>query len=335
VLALLKGCVAMTTDNNTYESIRIWKDNHISDHLMDTLILNRFHDTVMQKVFELAIIRLGRGNPPCGFCWFITGSAGRYEQGVISDQDHGLIYEITNSEYEEYFLQLGKEIAYGLNSVGYPYCLGNVMSSNPNWCKSIDQWKLHLLKKMEEGSWESIRNLQIFYDARCLVGAEKYVVELKAYIYDYQKRDPHLLVRFMENVMHIKNAIGPLGQMIVEEYGKHRGSIDLKYSAFIPYVNAIRILAIKEGLNETSTLDRIERLMLKSEYNHVLKLVKVNFEILLGYRLSLSKINEYDDTHFLRIKDLDRQQKKEMKRILQEGKQLHHYVRGLINKGCS
>lgn len=324
----------MSTEFNSYDSIREWKEQHISDYLTDTFSLNEFHDAVMHKVFELAIIRLNKGTPPCRYCWFITGSGGRFEQGLISDQDHGMIFEVSSKENERYFLDLGKEISYGLEMVGYPYCQGKIMSSNPLWCKSIDGWMEQLLSWMEESSLESIRNLQIFYDARCLNGKDDYVKLLKSFIYDFGKVHPILIKRLMQSVMHIKIAIGPIGQFIVKEHGKHQGSIDLKYSAFLPYVNAIRILAIKEGLNETSTLDRIKALSQAKAYNDELSMCETNFQILLGYRLLLAKVHSYEDTHFLKLKNLNRLEKKELKRILKAGKRLHQFVTRLIEKGC-
>ena len=167
---------------------------------------------------------------------------------IISDQDHGMIFEISSKENESYFLELGKEISYGLEIVGYPYCRGNIMSSNPLWCKSLDRWMGQLLSWMEERSLESIRNLQIFYDARCLSGEDHYVKLLKSFIYDFHKIHPILIKRLMQSVMHIKSSISPIGRFIVKEHGIHQSSIDLKYSAFLPYVNAIRILAIRGRL---------------------------------------------------------------------------------------
>ena len=134
----------MTHDLDSYESIREWKGRHIFQSLTNTSSLNNFHDMVMRQVFDLAVIRVNKGNPPCEFCWFITGSGGRLEQGLISDQDHGIIFETDNQENFQYFLELGKEISYGLDEVGYPYCKGKVMSSNPLWCKSFIRWKEQL-----------------------------------------------------------------------------------------------------------------------------------------------------------------------------------------------
>lgn len=317
----------------TYEAIKEWKEENINNHLSDTISLNSFHDTVMLNVFEIAVARLGIEKPPCDFCWFIAGSGGRNEQGLISDQDHGIVYQTFTDENKDYFLGLGKEISYGLSVVGYPYCKGNIMSSNPLWCQSLDEWKRQLNGWMDDGSWESIRNLQIFFDSRSLYGEGRYVEELKACIFDYQKKNPFLLKRLMENVMHLKKAISPLGYILVSQKGDHAGSIDLKYSAFIPYVNAIRILSIKEGITETSTYDRMKSLQSISPYTKILETASMNFRKLLQYRLSLSQVAVYEDTHFLNVKELNQVQKKEIKKILKDGENLHHFVINLIKKG--
>jgi CBS domain-containing protein len=328
---------AMTREFQTYQSIKEWRDEQISHYCSDTYRLNTFHDIIMRKVYELAVTRLKKekGTPPCPFTWFITGSGGRFEQGIISDQDHGIIYATSEEHCREFFKSLGEELSYGLNVTGYPYCEGNVMSSNPLWCKSLEQWKEQLLGWMKEASFQTIRNLQIFFDARLLVGAPELLAALKTFIFDYQKENPSLTKRLMENVMHIKSAIGPLGQMIVEEKGAHAGAIDLKHSAFLPYVNAIRLLAMKEQITETSTLGRIDQLMKHHDYKEELADYKENFLRLLQFRLSLFNTeNSYDDIHYLNIKKLTREEKKEMKHILKAGKKLHHYVIAIITKDC-
>ncbi|HWI48115.1 MAG TPA: DUF294 nucleotidyltransferase-like domain-containing protein, partial [Rummeliibacillus sp.] len=167
----------------TYETIKEWKDQTIFHFNDDLKGLNSFHDQVMRKVMQVAIIRLNKGGPPCNFSWFVTGSGGRLEQSFISDQDHGIIYEEDAEESNSYFKALGEELSDGLAIVGYPYCKGAIMSSNPLWCKSIDAWKEQLLTWMEDESWEAIRYLQIFYDARVLEGKVNYVRYLKSVIY--------------------------------------------------------------------------------------------------------------------------------------------------------
>ena len=196
----------------------------------------------------------------------MTGSGGRLEQGFISDQDHGLIFEEDTVECNNYFLALGEELTNGLAFVGYPYCKGKIMSSNPIWCKSINAWEKQLLSWMESESFEAIRYLQIFYDARIVEGKVNFISRLKSFIHEYHSKHPNLIKRYIANIKHVKNVIGPFGQILVERYGTYQGNIDLKYSAFVPYVNAIRLLAMKEGIHETSTLSRMHKLNQNAKY---------------------------------------------------------------------
>ncbi|MGG0658449.1 DUF294 nucleotidyltransferase-like domain-containing protein [Rummeliibacillus pycnus] len=324
----------MYTRELTYEFIKEWKNHKISQFNHDIKNLNLFHDRVMRKVLQVAVININKGVPPCNFSWFITGSGGRLEQGFISDQDHGLIFEEDTEESSYYFKALGEELSDGLAIVGYPYCKGNIMSSNPFWCKSLDAWKKQLILWMESESWEAIRYLQIFYDARVIEGKVNCIRQLKSVIYEYQRIHPNLLKRLLANIMHVKNVIGPFGQMIVEHYGIYRGCIDLKYSAFLPYVNATRLLAIKEGISETSTLARMYHLNQKEEYVDLLRNCERNFDHLLKYRLSLNKVDHYTDTHYLNVKRLEKKDRKEIKQIIKNGIRLHDEVIELIEKGC-
>jgi len=316
----------------TYESIKEWKDANISSYLSNNVSLNTFHDQVMLKVLDVALAKTKHLEVDCDFTWFITGSGGRFEQGVISDQDHGIIYEKSTQENDIYFKELGEELSFGLDVVGYPYCNGNIMSSNPIWCHSYEDWEEQVSKWMVDESWESIRYLQIFYDARALFGNEESLYELKSKIHHYQKEHPKLLERFMENVKFHKNAIGPLGQIIVEQHGTYQGSINLKYAAFLPYVNSVRLLSIKEGIYVTATLDRIKELQEKPEYQELLGCSYQNFSLLMDYRLSLFQVEEYDDTHYLNVKNLTKEQRKEIKKILKYGKKIHDVVIEIINK---
>ncbi|KGR90010.1 hypothetical protein CD30_14040 [Ureibacillus massiliensis 4400831 = CIP 108448 = CCUG 49529] len=310
----------------TYESIRQWKNQYISSYIDTSVSLNDFHDQVMLKVLEVAKGKMKMDSPPCSFSWFITGSGGRLEQGLISDQDHGIVYEVSNQINDLYFKELGEEIAFGLDFVGYPYCNGNIMSSNPIWCKSLKDWETQLVDWMENESWEVIRYLQIFFDARVLFGNTYYIHHLKSVIFDFKQHHPKILKRFAANMKHAKNVIGPFGQIIVEPHGVYQGCINLKYSAFIPYVNSIRLLSIKENIYETSTLDRMGKLVKKEEYTSLLKNCEGHFSNLIKYRMSLLNASTYDDTHYLNIKNLSKEQRKEIKQILKDGKRLHDAV---------
>lgn len=317
----------------TYESIREWKELNIVNFLDDTDSLNDFHDQVMLKVLEIATSNMGIDSAPCAFSWFITGSGGRLEQGLISDQDHGIAYEFSNDENDLYFQMLGAEISKGLYEVGYPYCEGKVMSSNPMWCKSYEAWITQLSSWFQDDSWEAIRYLQIFYDARVLQGKVGFIHQLKSTIYEYQIQHPILLNRFTTNIEHVKNVIGPVGQLLVERHGLYQGCINLKYSGFLPYVNAVRLLSIREGIIDTSTLVRINKLIQMPVYTDLLKYSEINFKDLLNYRLLLTQAETYSDTHYIKVEKLTKSQQKDIKRIIKDGIKLHREVIAMMKKG--
>ncbi|WNB91082.1 DUF294 nucleotidyltransferase-like domain-containing protein [Bacillus sp. NEB1478] len=319
---------------DSYDSLKKWRDSEIENHLTDSAELNHFHDNVMKNVYDIALDRVKEewGEPPCLFSWFVLGSAGRFEQAIISDQDHGLIYEQSDEKSNEFFQKLGKEITSGLHAVGYPYCDGNVMSSNPLWCKSKGEWNTQIMKWLEEESFESIRFLLIFYDARVLVGEEKYVSELKQQIYDYIESNPNFMERLLENTIHVKKAVGVFQQFLTETHGSHTGSIDLKHAGFFPFVNCIRLFALKERVESSSTLSRIEELSRLPAYDGELDAYRADFEKLLSYRLKQhQKSTEmYDDVHYLDIKELDKKEKKELKHLLKNGKRLQEFTKSTI-----
>ncbi|WP_445491001.1 DUF294 nucleotidyltransferase-like domain-containing protein [Niallia sp. 03133] len=301
------------------------------------LELNTCHDKIIRQVFQIIFDEFTKthGQPPSEFVWFVTGSAGRLEQGLFSDQDHGIIYKEMGESVHDYFIRFGKELSDALNEVGYPYCEGNVMSSNPIWCKSMAEWQNQLLKWMKTESWESIRYLQIFYDCRRLYGDAPFVEQLRAYIHEYRSLHPKLLERFMNNVMRIKKGVGIFGQFFVERTGPHKGSIHLKNTLYLPYVNSIRLLAIKEGIQSSCTIGRMEELRKIEQYESFLIPYEQYFTKILQYRITLFKnAKTYSDVHFLNIKTLSKEDRQEIKLLLRSGIKLYQKVQRIIEKGC-
>ncbi|NGP46614.1 hypothetical protein G4V62_17300 [Bacillaceae bacterium SIJ1] len=183
----------------TYEEIRHFRDESIAESGDQPERLSSLHDDVFIKTVEVALRRLSqkKGPPPTRFCWFVMGSAGRKEHALMTDQDHGFIY--TNDNAKESFLRLGEEISAGLHSLGYPYCNGNVMSSNPQWCCSESQWSEAIEEWMNRASWETVRHLLIFLDGRSLYGDEMLLRRLKHFVYKRVQCEPRLLCRMEEN----------------------------------------------------------------------------------------------------------------------------------------
>ena len=322
---------------DNYEDIRKMRGQQMNDVAKDHFALNNLHDQLMIHVVHLAIEKVKKewGSPPSPFSFFLMGSGGRFEQALWSDQDHGIVYEITSDEAHGYFLKLGKEISEGLYSVGYEFCDGYVMASNPLWCKSVEEWKRQLEGWIQEESFDAVRHLLIFTDARVLVGDDQYIEKLKQVIHRKLDQSSYLLKRMLKNTMHVKKGVGVFGQILVETHGSHTGDVNFKQTAFFPYVNAVRLLALKERAMATSTLSRLDALSDNTLGRSERKDYHENFMRLLQFRLVYGKHENYDAVHYVNITSLRKEQKKELKEMMKKGIELYNDTKKLIQKGCT
>ena len=323
-------------DFDTYNEIRQYRELQLDHVARNHFKLNQLHEEILQQVVNLSLKRISAeyGPPPSLFSFFVMGSAGRLEQSIWSDQDNGIIYEGQSNGANAYFLTLGKEISTGLHEVGYEYCEGSVMASNPLWCKSFSEWELQLGSWIREASWETIRQLLIFIDGRSVYGEHVYIEHLKKLVYQAVHKE-QLLKKILNNTMYIKKGISVFGRILVETHGPHSGLLNIKEIAFLPYVNAVRLLAISEHLLETSTIERFEQFPEKPITTLNKELYKHSFIKLINYRLLYGNHKDYESGHYLLIHQLTKEQKKEIKDIIKHGTALLQFVKRLIEEDDS
>lgn len=318
---------------NSYEELKQWRQEQIKLVSMDQMKLNSFHDELMKKVIFVAQQKVESewGPSPTHFAFFVMGSAGRSEQSVWSDQDHGIVYD--RAGFNDYFLKLGEEITKGLAIAGYEQCDGNVMASNPRWCKPIVDWENQIIDWLKKADWESLRYFSTFYDSRVLVGEESLLESLKQLSLKILEETPSLYKRLVENVGFIKKGVGFFGQLLPEPKGEDAGKINLKQTIFFPYVNSLRLLALVEKITAPSTIERFQTLPKSYE---TIKQYENDFSNLLDYRLYFQKdAKNYKKVHLLPIKFLSTKEKEQLKRIMKNGHKLFSETKEIIEKRCS
>jgi CBS domain-containing protein len=230
--------------------------------------LNELHDDLIAQALKLAendLARLGLGAPPVLYTYLLFGSGGRYEQTMYSDQDSGIVFENASNEVDDehcntYFTRLADTVVQHLIALGYPPCEGNVISSNPEWCLSLHDWGKKIDGWFAEPSWENVRYLLIAADGRPVAGSLEIARNWQDRFFNDMLSHPVIARRMMENTLRHKMLVGVFGQLLTERYGEDAGSLDIKYGAYIPMVNAFRLLAVQAGIRETSTLKRIQAL---------------------------------------------------------------------------
>ncbi|GFP20190.1 CBS domain-containing protein, partial [Candidatus Hakubella thermalkaliphila] len=109
--------------------------------------ITEFFDRLTQKVIQVCeqeMLTGGHGPPPVAYSWITMVSSGRQEQFVKTDQDNGIIYDNVPPDKEEavasYFQLLAEKVVEGLSRCSFAKCKGNVMASNPLWCRSFNGW---------------------------------------------------------------------------------------------------------------------------------------------------------------------------------------------------
>lgn len=299
--------------------------------------INTVHDALIQFAVKKAEDNLqqeGFGAPPLPYALVLFGSGGRREQTLWSDQDSGLIYEEPEASMKEtadvFFKRLGMEIVKVLFQLGYPPCEGDVMCSNPAWTQSAKGWYDTINGWLDEPNWENIRYTLIIGDSRCISGDQRLGESLKHLVLDRVASDRRLLVHMLRNTLRRKVSLGVLGNLIPERFGEDMGGIDIKYGAYIPLVNGIRLLAISHGISQSNTLDRIAAMEEQgAEDSEAIGQWRQAVVTVLKLRsLTTSKLEDgfYQSGGILPGSKLTKERKNELKFALKVGQKLHKYV---------
>lgn len=224
------------------------------DPAVEVKAVNRIYDLLIHKVVSLCedqAVESGMGKPPAAYDFFLVGSGGRSEQTLWSDQDHGLVFGVSEHESPEttqaYFLEFGALVTKSLIKLGFPPCEGEVLCQNKRWCRSETSWNSAVDEWLESSEWEDIRYLLILSDLRPLFGEGIMTAHIRNGILSALKERRELAPRLLENTLRHKILLNIFGHIIKEPYGENAGGIDVKYGAYIPFVNGIRCLSLLNG----------------------------------------------------------------------------------------
>jgi CBS domain-containing protein len=305
--------------------------------------LNQMHDWLIGKAIKLAqeAVTLELGDSPEPFAFVLFGSGGRREQTLWSDQDNGLIYadssdDMAAKQAESYFRVLAERISGMLMQLGYPPCSGEVICTNDKWRNTWSGYRSMLYEWLQDPHWEHVRYLLILGDMRFIYGDESLVNRLMDELFTYLDKHPSMLEHMLHNTLHHKISLGLFGQLIKERYGEDAGGVDIKYGAYIPIVNGIRLLAFEAGLKETSTEERISRL---KDGGFVEEEIAHDWLEALSIALKLRSLTPFqmEEDHYtsrgkLTAEGLTKERTNELKLCLRIGNDLQKYVKKMVSK---
>ncbi|MDQ7836755.1 MAG: DUF294 nucleotidyltransferase-like domain-containing protein [Humidesulfovibrio sp.] len=228
-----------------------------------TRILSIINDLVLQRLLELLLKELGP--PPVKFCWLVMGSEGRREQTFATDQDNALVYADCSVDYleraaEVYFEAFTARAVEHLARCGFPRCPGDMMASNPRWRKSLSAWKQTFDHWISSPEPSEVMHSTIFFDFRAGPGEKSLADELRSHITGRCAENDIFLRHMAQDAMQARPPLSFFKNIVVEKNGEHKNTLDIKARGLLPFMDFARVMALRSGIRQTSTLERLAML---------------------------------------------------------------------------
>ncbi|PKQ31870.1 MAG: nucleotidyltransferase [Actinobacteria bacterium HGW-Actinobacteria-2] len=212
-------------------------------------------DATTHRLLQLAEAELGA--PPVPYEWLVLGSQGRYEHGLGSDQDHVLLLDdAATAEHDGYFAGLAEYVTAGMESCGYPRCVGQVMAVNPRWRQTLKSWEADFHRWMLEPAAEAVLHAQIFFDFRSVHGGTARADQLRETVRSLAPRSPRFLGHLAAEAVERQPPIGFFRGFVVERGGGPQAGLDLKSSVHC-IVELVRVLSLANGIPAVNTVERL------------------------------------------------------------------------------
>jgi CBS domain-containing protein len=230
------------------------------------------NDRIVTRVVALAgeTVRAAGAEPPVPWCWLAFGSEGRREQTLRTDQDNGLVYgdpaPAQAAAAAASFARFAGEVTRGLIAVGFPPCPGEIMGSNPRWCRPVSDWAGYFRAWMAEQTPAHVLAASIFFDLRPVAGTLGLGAALAELVAREAPAQTLFLRRLAEDVATSRLPVTWLGRIAVERAGSRRGTVDVKRGGAFQLVGAGRVHALALGLAETNTVDRFRAAAARGVY---------------------------------------------------------------------
>ena len=227
-----------------------------------THVNNDIHARVVDNRLEEMRLE-GWGEPPVKFSVIVMGSGGRGENFLYPDQDNGFILaDYPDNEHpriDRFFSELAERMTRDLDAVGIPYCRGNCMATNPVWRKTLSQWKEQVLIWVRKRNPVALRLSDIFFDFRSVWGEKRLAIDLRAAVTQAVRTHYFFLQTMYRQEAEHTTALGFFNRFKIEKDDlAHKGQVNLKHMGTLPLVETIRLLALREGVPETATLERMQ-----------------------------------------------------------------------------
>lgn len=161
------------------------------------------------------------------------------------------------AKHGEYFAELSKYVADGLNAAGYVYCPGEMMATTDKWRQPLAVWKKYFRGWIEEPEPMALMLSSVFFDLRPVHGETALFEELRALILEKARANRLFVAHMVGNALKHEPPLGFFRNFVLIRGGEHDHQLDLKHAGVVPIVDIARIYALEGGIAEVNTLDRL------------------------------------------------------------------------------
>ena len=255
-------------------------------------LINQLNKKLLDKLYKILAPKELIGKS----CLVVMGSEGRAVQILRTDQDNALIISDDCSISEEKLREFTHLFTETLVDFGFPRCEGNIMVSNPYWCRKQSDFKELIYEWVNNPSGDNFMNIAIFYDALCVSGDIEIIKELKNYLFKISSNSQSFYTNFARVINSFDVPLGFFdGFVFNSKDEKHKDEIDIKRGGIFIIVQGIRSLSIQNRVLNTNTIKRINSLKeLKVLDDESAKELIMAFNILNSLKLkaSLEKLDK-------------------------------------------
>ncbi len=213
-------------------------------------------DAVTRRLLVLA--EAGLGPPPVRYLWAACGSQGRREQSGISDQDNCLILDDSATEaHDAYFADLARFVSGGMNTVGFVYCPGDMMATNPRWRQPRRVWRRYFSDWVREPDTEAQMLASVMFDLRPIAGDTELFRNLQRDTLEMARKNSIFLTHMVANSLKHTPPLSLFRGFALIRSGEHKNTVDLKMSGVVPIIDLGRLYALSGAIEEVNTRERI------------------------------------------------------------------------------
>lgn len=206
----------------------------------------------------LALAEADLGAAPVPNVWVACGGQGRREQTGVSDQDNGLIIsDQMTAAHEPYFKELATLVCDGLNEVGFVYCPGDMMATNPRWRQPLKVWQSYFTNWIEEPDNMAQMLASVMFDLRPIAGDSALFEGLQSATMDTAQRNSIFIRQMVGNSLKHAPPLGFFRNLTLIRSGEHKNTLDMKHAGVVPVVDQGRVYALKGGTYVANTRDRL------------------------------------------------------------------------------